>query len=176
LSHLSLRPSNLHLVKVAEHCPSRRQWDLNGSTERRRSLQERDGTESGDVVWVPPPPEGTAVNFDVVYVIERMPVTDHPGRDSMGTELVGMVELENRERVYVTWLVREMGAPLRENIERLRSVRVFDAEGRPVERTGMLGFGTEPNPDAAEETEICTIIDVTRPDEVETPREERRGP
>jgi hypothetical protein len=91
----------------------------------------------------------------------------------MGTQLVGMVELENGERVYVTWLPREMDVPLRDNIERLRSVRVLDAEGNVVQKTGMLGFGTEPNPDAADGTEVATLVDVTRPDEVEVPDQER---
>ena len=91
----------------------------------------------------------------------------------MGTQLIGMVELENGERVYVTSLPREMDVPLREKIERLRSVRVLDVEGKVVEKTGMLGFGTEPNPDAADGTEVATLVDVTRPDEVERRDDER---
>lgn len=130
-------------------------------------VQERDVDETGEVVWVPPPLEGTAVHFDVVYVPDGMMVTDHPGARSMGTQLVGRVVLENRERVYVTWLLREMDTQLRESIERVHSVRVLDAEGNPVEKTGMLGFGTEPNPDAADGSEVATLIDVTRPDQVE---------
>jgi len=136
-------------------------------------VRERDVEESGDVVWVPPPAEGTAIHFDVVYVPVGMPVTGHPGARSMGTQLIGMVELENGERVYVTSLPREMDVTLREKIERLRSVRVLDVEGKVVEKTGMLGFGTEPNPDAADGTEVATLVDVTRPDEVERRDDER---
>lgn len=127
-------------------------------------VQDRDD-DAGEVVWVPPPHEEEAIHFDVVHVPVGMPVTGHPGARSMGTQLVGMVELENGERVYVTWLPREIDAPLRENIERLRSVRLLDAEGSPVEKTGMLGFGTEPNPDAEDGTKVATLVDVTRPDE-----------
>jgi hypothetical protein len=94
-----------------------------------------------------------------------MPVTGHPGARSMGTGLVGEVVLANGERVFVTAIVREMNAELRANVDRLRRVRIFDAEGNQVRRIGMLGFGTEANPDADDGTEVATLIDVTRPDE-----------
>jgi hypothetical protein len=124
----------------------------------------RDEGETGEVVWVPPPPKGSAVHFDVVYVPNEMRVSGHPGARSMGTLLVGQVELANGERVYVTWLLREIDDPLQEGIDRLRSVRALDADGKPIEETGMLGFGTEPNPDAADGTEVATLLDVTPPD------------
>jgi hypothetical protein len=128
-------------------------------------VQEREDTESGDVVWTPPPPEGTCVHFDVVYVPADATVTGHPGARSMGTELVGEVVLENSERVFVTSLVREMEAPLREQLETLRDAGILDAEGNPIEQLGMLAFGHVPNPDADDGTSVGTVLDVTRPDE-----------
>lgn len=121
--------------------------------------------ETGDIIWVPPPPEGTCIHFDVVYTPAGVEVIGHPGARSMGTRLVGDLELANSERVFVTALVREIDAPLAANIERLRSVRVVDAEGNLV-KTGMLGFGHEPNPDADDGTFVGSVIDVTRPDEL----------
>jgi len=85
----------------------------------------------------------------------------------MGTELVGEVELENGERVFVTWLVKPIEEATRRNVEQLRSARIFDAEGNPIRRTAMLAFGREPNPDAADGTFVGTLLDVTRPEEVE---------
>lgn len=126
---------------------------------------ERDVDETGDVVWTPPPPEDTCVHFDVVYVPAGMPVTGHPGARSMGTELVGEVELENGERVFVTSIVRPMETVTREHVDRLRRARILDAEGNPIQKTGMLAFGHEPNPDADDGTFVGTVIDVTRPDE-----------
>jgi hypothetical protein len=79
----------------------------------------------------------------------------------MGTELVGKVELANGERVFVTSLVREIGAALRANVDRLRSARILDGEGNPIEKTGMLAFGREPNPDADDGTFVGTLVDVT---------------
>jgi hypothetical protein len=130
-------------------------------------VRDREGEETGEVVWASPPSESKAIHFDVIYVPPDAIVTGHPGARSMGTQLVGMVELENRERVYVTWLERGIEAPLRENIERIRSMRVRDAEGRALENLAMLGFGTEPNPDADDGTEVVTLIDVTLPTEPE---------
>lgn len=125
---------------------------------------DREDHETDGVHWAPRPLEGCAVHFDVVYVPARMQVSGHPGARSMGTELVGEVALANGERVFVTCLVREMNAETRASVERLRSVRVLDANGNPI-KTGVLGFGTEPNPDADDGTEVATVTDVTRLDE-----------
>lgn len=127
---------------------------------------ERDVEEMGNVVWTPPPLEEMCVHFDLIYTPAGATATGHPGARSMGTELVGIVELENGEQVFVTSLVREMGAALRENVDRLRSARILDRDGNPIEKTGMLAFGREPNPDAEDGTFVGTLIDVTRPDEI----------
>ena len=126
---------------------------------------DRDGDENDEVMWTVPPPERTCVHFDVVYIPANMPVTGHPGARSMGTSLVGEVVLANGERVFVTAIVREMNADLRANVDRLRRVRILDTEGNQIRRIGMLGFGTEANPDADDGTEVARLIDVTRPDE-----------
>jgi hypothetical protein len=105
------------------------------------------------------------VHFDVVYVPAGMQVSGHPGARSMGTELVGEVALANGERVFVTSLVREMNPETLASVKRLRSVRVLDAEGNPIVKTGAMGFGTEPNPDTDDGTEVATVTDVTRADE-----------
>jgi hypothetical protein len=126
---------------------------------------EREGAETGAVVWTPSPPAGTCVHFDVIYVAAGATVTSHPGARSMGTKLVGEVALENGERVFVTSLVRAMEPPLRDQVERVRSAPIVDAEGNPIEKTGMLAFGHEPNPDADDGTSVGSVIDVTRPDE-----------
>jgi len=124
---------------------------------------DRDDDDTDGVVFTPPPPAGHAVHFDIFYVPPGMPVTGHPGARSMGTELVGEVVLANGERVFVTSVVRELSAESRAAVERLRSVRVVDGGGNTIERTGVMGFGTEPNPDADDGTEVATVTDVTRP-------------
>jgi len=85
--------------------------------------------ETGQVVWVPPPPEGTCIHFDLVYIPAGAVVTGHPGARSMGTGLVGEVQLENGERVFVTWLVRPMEEATYRHIVKLRSARILDANG-----------------------------------------------
>lgn len=81
----------------------------------------------------------------------------------MGTELVGEVQLENEERVYITWLVRPLVDATRAHITRLRSARILNRDGSQIGGDGMLSFGTEPNPDANDGTYIGTLLDVTRP-------------
>ena len=123
---------------------------------------DRGRPETGNVVWVPSPPEGTSVHFDIVYIPEGALVTSHPGARSMGTGFVGEVQLENKQRVFVTSLVRPMAEATRLHVMKLRNARILDADGNPIEKVGMLAFGQEPNPDADDGTYLGTLIDMTR--------------
>jgi hypothetical protein len=80
----------------------------------------------------------------------------------MGTGLVGEVQLENEERVFVTWLIQPMEEVTRHHVVKLRSARIVDADGNPIEEVGMPAFGREPNPDAEDGTYVGTFLDVTR--------------
>jgi hypothetical protein len=80
----------------------------------------------------------------------------------MGTKLVGEVQLENEERVFVTWLVRPMEETTRHHVTKLRAARILDRDGNPVEKVGILAFGTEPNRDADDGIYVGTFLDVTR--------------
>ncbi len=123
---------------------------------------DRGISETGDIVWVQAPPENMCIHFDIIYLSARAQVTGHPGARSMGTGLVGEVQLQNGERVFVTWLARRMEDPLRQHVMKLRSARIIDKQGNPLEKVGMLAFGTEPNPDADDGTQVGTLLDVTR--------------
>jgi hypothetical protein len=80
----------------------------------------------------------------------------------MGTGLVGEVQLENRERVFVTWLVRPMEEAIRRQVMELRAARIIDTASNPIEKVGMLAFGKERNPDADDGTYVGNFLDVTR--------------
>jgi hypothetical protein len=123
---------------------------------------DRGMPESGHVAWVPPPPEGTCIHFDVIYTPAGAVITGHPGARSMGTGLIGEVRLENGERVFVTWLVRAMDEATHRHVSKLRAARILDARGNPIEKSGMLAFGKEPNPDAHDGTYVGKCLDVTR--------------
>jgi hypothetical protein len=122
----------------------------------------RERVERGQVAWVPPAPEGKCIHFDVIYAPAGAVFAGHPGARSMGTGLVGEVRLANDERVFVTWLVRPMEEALRLHVSKLRAARIRDANGHPVQKVGMLAFGTEPNPDANDGTYVGIFLDVTR--------------
>ncbi len=74
---------------------------------------------------------------------------------------MGKIQLENRERVFVTWLVRPMDEATRRYLVTLRAARILDANGNPIEKVGMFAFGTEPNPDVDDGTYIGKFLDVT---------------
>jgi hypothetical protein len=57
-----------------------------------------------------------------------------------------------------------MSAETHASVERLRTVRVVDADANPI-KTGAMGFGAEPSPDADDGTKVATVTDVTRLDE-----------
>jgi hypothetical protein len=80
----------------------------------------------------------------------------------MGTGLVGEVQLENQERVFVTWLVRPMEESTRRHITKLRTAPILNRDGTPIEKVGMLAFGREPNLDADDGTYVGTLLDITR--------------
>jgi hypothetical protein len=123
---------------------------------------ERETTEVGEIIWIAPPLENTCVHFDIVYVPAGAIVTGHPGARNMGTGLVGEVLLENEQRVFVTWFVRPKEEATRRYIEKLRTAHIVGADGNPSKNAGMLAFETKPNPDAADETRIGTLLHVTR--------------
>lgn len=127
-------------------------------------VQDRRTTEKGGaIVWVSPPPHDTCIHFDVIHVPANAKITSHPGAQSMGTSLVGEVQLENGEHVFVTSIVRPIGEQLRDNIAKLRNYPILDADGKRMNKTGMLSFGTESNPDTNDGTEIGVLLAVTRP-------------
>ena len=116
----------------------------------------------GHTVWVPPPPEGTCIEFDVVYTPAGAVFTGCPGARSMGTELVGAVQLANSERVFVTWRVQPMVAELGRYVANLRSACLVNADDTPIERSALLAFGKTSNPDADNGTEVGKLLSVTR--------------
>ena len=123
---------------------------------------DRIRSETGQVAWVTPPPEDTCIHFDIIYTPAGAVITGHPGARSMGTKLVGELQLQNGERVFVTSLVRPMDEVTRRYVAKLRSARILDADGRLIEKVGMLAFGREPNPDADDGTYVGKFMDVTR--------------
>lgn len=122
----------------------------------------RKHTEKGAVVWTPRPSQDNCIHYDVIHVPANLQTEAHPGSRSMGTSLVGDVQLENGQRVFVTSIVRPMADALRVQILKLRTYPALDADGRQVNRTGMLSFGTEPNPDAEDGKHVGILVAVTR--------------
>jgi len=62
------------------------------------------------ITWIPAAPKGKAVEIDVVFTRPGTVVSNWPGRNSMQTELVGKLVLENREIVWVVHRVVDVPA------------------------------------------------------------------
>jgi len=104
---------------------------------------DRGYPEKGDVVWTPAPREGMCVEYDLLYTAAGLTVDGYPGARSMGTELVGKLNLANGEQLFVVAWTHEMDEKTVRRIERFRGARIFDGEGNPVPNTGFLAFGVE---------------------------------
>jgi hypothetical protein len=104
---------------------------------------DRGYVEKGDVVRTRPPATGNCVQYDVVYFAAGLTVEGVPGSRSMGTDLVGQVELANGQQVFVTSRENEIAEDLAKRIAQIRNVQVKDQQGRTPEGFGALAFGTE---------------------------------
>jgi len=106
-------------------------------------VMQRDYRELGDIVWTRPPASGNCIEYDIMYAAAGLTVAGCAGRTSMGTQLIGKVDLANGEQVFVVAWEHGLDAKARAEMARLRSVRVFDAAGDPMTSIGLLAFGVE---------------------------------
>lgn len=68
------------------------------------TLRRADGKDMPETVWVPQPPEGHLVEFQIWFTGPSARVSTWPGQRSRGTVLVSKVPLANAESVWVTAL------------------------------------------------------------------------
>jgi hypothetical protein len=60
---------------------------------------------ANDVVWLPPPPDGKAVETDILITAPGVRTTSCPGQARMGTQLVGSFTLDSGDTVWVVYHV-----------------------------------------------------------------------
>jgi hypothetical protein len=106
-------------------------------------VRDRGYPEKGDVVRTPTPAVGNCIEYDVMYAAAGLEVEEHPGARSMGTRLVGHLDLANGEQVFVVSWEHEITREISQTIERIRSARVVDQKGDTVDGIGALAFGSE---------------------------------
>jgi len=63
-----------------------------------------------DFVSVPPPNEGRAIEFALVVIDPRVPITGWPGKNSMNTSFIGTYGLASGRKVWVVY--REIDMPV----------------------------------------------------------------
>jgi len=65
-----------------------------------------EGASTTGVIWLPNAPEPKATEIDILLVKPTTPVSGWPGKQSMGTSLIGSIPLESGETVWaVYWMV-----------------------------------------------------------------------
>lgn len=66
-------------------------------------------TESDrNVIWIPNAPTPKATEIDIIMTLPTTPVTEWPGKRSMGTSLVKSFQLENGATVWIVYWVVDM--------------------------------------------------------------------
>jgi len=58
-----------------------------------------------NIVWIPAPPPGQAVEIDIFITSPNALVSSWPGKNSMNTKLVGSISLESGDKIWVVYMV-----------------------------------------------------------------------
>lgn len=66
------------------------------------------GEADRNVKWIPNCPSPRATEIDIIIVSPSTPITDWPGKNKMGTKLIGSYELANDESVWAVYWVVDM--------------------------------------------------------------------
>jgi hypothetical protein len=56
-------------------------------------------------VWIAAPPTGKAIEIVLLFTAPQSNFSGWPGRNSMGTQLLGSFEIENGYRLWIVWYV-----------------------------------------------------------------------
>ena len=64
--------------------------------------------KNNKIHWIPNAPKQKATEIDIIITALGISTTDWPGKRSMGTSLIGSLELENGERWWVVYRVIDM--------------------------------------------------------------------
>lgn len=99
----------------------------------------------GKVKWIDNAPEPRATEIDVIITEPSGKVSGWPGKRSMGTSLIGSIQLENGETVWVVHWIIDM--PDLSKVEK-GIVRFFKGKSsKDLKSEGLraLVFGTEPD-------------------------------
>lgn len=94
-----------------------------------------------DIVWLPAPPKGMAVEISFLLTTSDRVVSDWPGKRSMNTELIGTLLLENAETL---WLVhRVTPVPQLSDLKGQPTwFNPYDNDKLPTEGLRAIVFGT----------------------------------
>jgi len=58
-----------------------------------------------NIVWIPAPPPGQAVEIDILITSPHASLPSWPGKYSMNTKLVGSISLESGDKIWVVYMV-----------------------------------------------------------------------
>ena len=97
------------------------------------------------VKWLPNASESKATEIDILITKANIPVVDWPGKQSMGTSLIGSFQLENQDRVWAVYW--EINSP---DFSKLGDGTGWYFKGKKEEDLSKDGlraivFGTEPD-------------------------------
>jgi len=103
------------------------------------------GSNVKGVIWLPNAPEPKATEIDIFLVKPTTPVSEWPGKRSMGTSLIGSIPLESGETVWAVYWV--MALPELTTATKGTGWFYKGKSEKDLEGEGLraLVFGTEPD-------------------------------
>lgn len=98
------------------------------------------------VKWLECAPEGKAIEIDILYSKPTTTVTNWPGKNSMGTHLIGSIPLNNGETVWaVYWIVNLPNFDTWPKTINMNYFNECSKEDLKEDGLRMLLFGSEPD-------------------------------
>ena len=104
-----------------------------------------EGSKVKGVIWLSNAPETKATEIDILISKPTTPVSGWPGKQSMGTSLVGSISLENGETVWAVYWVVAMPDLTSLGKGRWRFYKGRSKKDLEEEWLRALVFGTEPD-------------------------------
>ena len=104
-----------------------------------------EGSNLKEIIWLPNAPESKATEIDILMSKPTTPVSGWPGKQSMGTSLIGSIPLENGETVWAVYWVVAMPDFTSLGKKTFRFYKGRSKKDLEGERLRALLFGTEPD-------------------------------
>jgi hypothetical protein len=117
--------------------------------------------EKRSLVWIPSPPIGKTVEILIFLTHPEVKVSSWPGANTMGTSLVGKIDLESGKKVWVVYRIIDL-PPLKVPSTKGKATFFRDLTPEEEEGRGLRAIGTGKHKDGSVYLRECLVTKVKR--------------